>query len=200
MDINPLTPEICDQVARLHMLSLPTPFSGRAGWELLNRYYLALSTHQGGTGLVALEGGALTGFICGIWDARKVKSVLLRSHAGALAVWGVLQLLSKPALLVDFAHRFFAMHGPGIATMDDCGQLELRPIVVAPAARGTGLAMQLINRLVMEARERGFRSMCLYAEPDNLPAQRLYARAGFRVVGRKKLESGDFLFYALGAL
>jgi len=200
MDINPLTPEVCDQVAHLHMLYLPTPFFGRAGCELLTRYYLAICTHQGANGFVAVNDGELAGFICGVWNASKVQSTVLRSYGVQMAWWGICQLLAKPALIGEFISRFLTVqrYAPIIETNDESNQLELRPVVVIPEARGTGLAQKLINRLIKDAQGRGFRTIYLYTEPFNIPAQRLYAKVGFQEIGYRLLRNGGHLYFELG--
>jgi len=200
MDINPLTPEVCDQVAHLHMLYLPTPFSGRAGSELLTRYYLAICSHQGANGFVALDDGSLAGFICGVWNASEVQSTLLRSYGIQMAWWGLCQLLAEPTLIDKFISRFFTIriHAPIAETNNESNQLELRPIVVIPEVRGTGVAQQLINRLIEDAQERGFRTIYLYTEPFNFPAQRLYTKVGFQEIGYRILRSAEYIYFELG--
>ena len=200
MDIKPLTPEVCDRVAHLHMLYLPTPFSGRAGCELLTRYYLAICSHQGANGFVALEDGALAGFICGVWNASEVQSTLLRSYGVQMAWWSLCQLFAEPALIDEFISRFLTVqsHAPIIETHEESNQLELRPIVVIPEARGTGVAQQLISRLREDARELGFRTIYLYTEPFNFPAQRLYTKVGFQEIGYRILRSSEYIYFELG--
>lgn len=59
---------------------------------------------------------------------------------------------------------------------------EMKRLYVRSAARGTGLGARLIERVVDEARARGYREMCLDTLPVMGDAQRLYQRAGFEDV------------------
>jgi GNAT superfamily N-acetyltransferase len=63
-----------------------------------------------------------------------------------------------------------------------CGY-ELRPIVVVPTARGTGLAGALLKALITDARTRGYSLIHLYAEQDNIEANTFYLKSGFIQTG-----------------
>jgi len=63
---------------------------------------------------------------------------------------------------------------------------ELENIVVAPAARRTGLGRQLVDALLAAARERDSESMFLEVRESNTAARRLYETAGFQPTGRRK--------------
>ena len=94
------------------------------------------------------------------------------------------------------AYRGFVVHtGSGGAvehgTVLACGQyacedehVGLYDVFVAPAARGQWLARQLCTALLIKAREAGARVGYLQVEPENLAAQRVYARLGFSAVYR----------------
>jgi len=58
---------------------------------------------------------------------------------------------------------------------------RLYTIAVAETARGQGLAGALITALGTEARRRGCRQLGLEVRADNVAAQRLYEKLGFRV-------------------
>ncbi|HYN75920.1 MAG TPA: GNAT family N-acetyltransferase [Candidatus Limnocylindria bacterium] len=59
------------------------------------------------------------------------------------------------------------------------GEVELRMLVVARSARGTGVADALLAAADAFARERGDHALVLSVIRDNAPAHRLYARHGF---------------------
>lgn len=72
---------------------------------------------------------------------------------------------------------------------ESAGEIRLMEVALVPESRGRGVGTALVRALVTEARERGVR-LTLHVEPDN-PAQRLYARLGFRRVETRGIY--DFL-------
>ena len=71
-------------------------------------------------------------------------------------------------------------------------EAEILSIAVASARRGRGLARQLLNINLGRLAALRARSVFLEAEEGNVPARRLYRRAGFRQVARREA------YYAAG--
>jgi len=65
-------------------------------------------------------------------------------------------------------------------------EAELLSIAVASSARGAGLSRHLLATHLAHLAGRGVRTVFLEVEEANEPARRLYARAGFDVVGRRE--------------
>ena len=61
---------------------------------------------------------------------------------------------------------------------DDEHEVELARLIVAPWLRGRGIGRRFVTMLTEEAR-RHHRFVALRVHPDNEPAQRCYAAAGF---------------------
>lgn len=69
-----------------------------------------------------------------------------------------------------------------LVTLDGVGYLD--NVATFPQARGRGLATALAVRAIAEARAAGAQHVCLFADPDDVAAVKMYERIGFREVGR----------------
>jgi ribosomal-protein-alanine N-acetyltransferase len=93
-------------------------------------------------------------------------------------------------LLLDrnvVAHRAMAgsaFHGFILSRLA-AGEAEILSVAVAMARRGKGLARALLNLHLRRLAGVGARTVFLEVDEDNVAARRLYARAGFREVGRR---------------
>ena len=65
-------------------------------------------------------------------------------------------------------------------------EAEVANIAVAPEARGRGVGRRLLDAMLTHAAEAGARTAYLEVRVSNAVAQRLYERAGFAVVGRRR--------------
>jgi [ribosomal protein S18]-alanine N-acetyltransferase len=66
------------------------------------------------------------------------------------------------------------------------GEAEILSVAVAAARRNRGLARQLLNLHMRRLAAFGTRTIFLEVDEDNVPARRLYQRAGFHAVGRRQ--------------
>ena len=65
------------------------------------------------------------------------------------------------------------------------GEAEILSVAVAAARRGHGIARALLNLHLRRLAGLGARAVFLEVDENNTAARRLYARAGFREVGRR---------------
>jgi ribosomal-protein-alanine N-acetyltransferase len=65
-------------------------------------------------------------------------------------------------------------------------EMKINNIAVHPDHRGRGLGRRLLRFLLDFARAEACREVTLEVRPSNVAALRLYARAGFRTVGRRR--------------
>jgi ribosomal-protein-alanine N-acetyltransferase len=97
------------------------------------------------------------------------------------------RLLSDPSVATHLA-RESGGRGKAVAfLMSRCAadEAEILSVAVDPAARGRGLAGELLSHHLSRLAARGIARIFLEVGEDNRPALRLYARAGFREVGRR---------------
>ena len=81
------------------------------------------------------------------------------------------------------------------------GQIcEMKRLYVRPAFRGSGLGRLLVDRIISEARQAGYRQMRLDSLPSMVPAITLYRQLGFRDIpsyGRNPVAGAVFLELSL---
>jgi ribosomal-protein-alanine N-acetyltransferase len=95
------------------------------------------------------------------------------------------------ALLVDRAivgHRATIGHTlvGFILSRMVAGEAEILSIAIAASRRGKGLGRQLLDLHLRRLAGLGMRAVFLEVAEDNMPARRLYRRAGFRDLGRRE--------------
>lgn len=66
------------------------------------------------------------------------------------------------------------------------GEWELENVIVAPAARRQGLGKQLLDALLLAARETAGGSVFLEVRESNAAARALYEKSGFEPIGRRR--------------
>jgi ribosomal-protein-alanine N-acetyltransferase len=65
------------------------------------------------------------------------------------------------------------------------GEAEILSVAVASSRRGTGVARRLLDLHLRRLAGLGARAVFLEVGEDNVPARKLYQRAGFQEVGRR---------------
>jgi ribosomal protein S18 acetylase RimI-like enzyme len=167
--------------------------------HLLEAYYAALVQSDGGSGFVAetmgpvsARNGAVVGYVCGVWESAAVRSILLGAQWPRLVFWISAQVLVRPRLVVELVGQWrTATKRPPTARQ----AYELRPIVVDAAMRRKGIGAQLVEALLADAFQRGFRQVHLFAEADNAAANAFYREIGFRCAGSENRRGAATLRY-----
>ena len=83
----------------------------------------------------------------------------------------------------------------------DCWTPSLQPagefarLAVTPACQNRGLARKMVAYVLDKLRERGFRSVHILVNRDNIKAIRSYAHTGFRTAGECEMYEQHFLCY-----
>ena len=72
---------------------------------------------------------------------------------------------------------------------------EFARLAVAPAWQGHGLAREMVSYILDVLRQRGFKSVHIIVNRDNIKAVRTYAHFGFREAGRCDMYQQHFLCY-----
>jgi putative acetyltransferase len=86
---------------------------------------------------------------------------------------------AEPAGRILLAWQGDAVVGCAALRPVDDGSCELKRVYVRPAARGRNVGRALVERMILEAREQGYSTMCLDVLPEFEAAQQLYHSLGF---------------------
>lgn len=92
--------------------------------------------------------------------------------------------LARPEVCKVFVIRTGAAPVAGFAAFwRVVDEMHINNLAIHPAWRGQGLGTRLLSDVMAAAARMGVRRATLEVRRSNLPAQRLYAAAGFQVVG-----------------
>lgn len=115
---------------------------------------------------------------------------LARLHAGAFRIgWDGAEF--ERLLANRLSRGLVATDGPAgapvgfILLSGVSPEIEILSIAVAKARRGEGIARRLVEAAFGTLAAEGFRTVFLEVEEGNAAALRLYARTGFREIGRR---------------
>ena len=117
-------------------------------------------------------------------DARALAAIHAASFNRGWSEHEFEQLLTDRSVVADRASSGGRNVG-FILSRRAADEAEILSVAVARARRGRGLARRLLDLHLRRLAGLGLRAVFLEVEEDNTPARRLYARAGFREVGRR---------------
>ena len=191
MIVLPMQSHHCYQIAKLHMENLNSNFQGNSGLHLLKVYYHAIIVSNGACGFIAQRDNRVIGFICGVWDSRNVQDTMFKYHFLEIIKWAFVHVIIHPQCMIDLIRRvggrkeiFYTENG-----------YELRPIVISPRERGSGVGTTLVRNLIGDAAQRGYKSIYLYTEKGNLLANSLYHKIGFDRKKEFHSQGRDYIYY-----
>jgi ribosomal-protein-alanine N-acetyltransferase len=127
-----------------------------------------------------------------IFDARAADAAALaalhgRSFARGWSESEFERLLSDRAVVAHVARAGSRGEPAGfMLSRRAADEAEILTVAVAPAARGRGIARELLARHLGRLAALGVARVFLEVDDGNRPARSLYARAGFREVGRRE--------------
>jgi len=102
------------------------------------------------------------------WDEDEIRRLLLDRNVAA-------QRMTIGSKLVGF-----------ILSRTAADEAEILSVAIAPGWKGRGFSRQLLDLHMRRLAGIGIRSVYLEVGENNVPACRLYRRAGFREVGRRQ--------------
>lgn len=115
------------------------------------------------------------------WSEASYQNDLLNPDRTCYLVWSILEMENR---FMQSAATGNPIVGYGGFWQID-GEAEIMNIAVHASWRRRGLAADLLEELIKQARKRRLRQISLEVRADNLPAQALYHSFGFESAGRR---------------
>jgi ribosomal protein S18 acetylase RimI-like enzyme len=177
VEFSQLTDRDIKRLAILHHSVMHTLLSD-LGLPMIWRYYQVAKDDSNVIGLCALSGsGEVLGWAMGSPHPDRINTGLRAPLA-----WFLLQILrgtlTRPVVLLQLIRSVLSA---GQAELNP-GEVELTYIGVASSQRGKGLGKKLLNAFIEASHAKGYHSVVLSVEKENLPAISLYENTGFRIV------------------
>lgn len=127
-------------------------------------------------GLIALIGGCFAEYEGCVMDVDGVDYALKNVESHFRALGGKFWVLEDPAA----SNRVVASVGLSPSGSMGAGVIELNRLYVNSAYRRRGIATDLLNMILQEAREAGARAVDLWSDTRFLEAHAFYGHHGFR--------------------
>jgi ribosomal protein S18 acetylase RimI-like enzyme len=164
------------------------------GPGFMTAFYRTLIDSDLGFAFLAERGGRPVGYATGIVHWRRFyRTFVIRNWLLAVRV------MARRIVSMDRWRRLAqtTRYAATVALPD----AELLSIAVRPEARGGGTADALVRSVLGEFARRAVSVVRVTTASDNIPAVRLYERAGFHLLGRMQIhpgESADVYLITLG--
>lgn len=176
-------PEDSQAVAALHARQIPWGLLSRLGEGFVASFYSTMFHSPLGFGFLAEDGERLVGFATGVTDWRQFYREFLRGHLG-MAVRALASGLGQ-------GRWRRLLETSRYAASDNLPPAELVSIALDPETRGGGIGGELVQRVLDEFSARGVEAVRVTAGSTNAPANRLYERSGFRLLGNIEIHPGE---------
>lgn len=121
----------------------------------------------------------------GVADARALAALHAGSFQRAWSDGEFVELLRQPNIVAHRAAIGGSLAGFILSRMVS-GEAEILSMAVSSSQRSKGLGGQLLHLHLRRLAGLGTGAVFLEVAEDNVPARRLYRRAGFRDVGRRE--------------
>jgi len=180
MTIVGIRSEHAPEVAALHTTGIATGFISSLGIDFVTALYETIAESEFAFGLVAQEDNRVVGFIAFTTNLGELyKSVVWKKGPRLAFLMGARMFsfhrMKKALETLFYPTRAHKMHLP---------PAELLSIAVSEQERGRGLAAQLLQKGLGECASRGIREIKVLVGADMTPANRLYVKCGFELVGQ----------------
>lgn len=178
--IREITVQDAPVLAELHIEGIKTGFINSLGIDFITALYEALAESKYGFGFAAEEDEKILGFIALTTNLNKLyRSVILKRGLSFAFL-----LVGKLASLRRVKKIFQTLFYPSRVKKIALPPAELLSIVVIPQERQKGLAKRLLVESFAECTRRGIEQVKVMVWVDNMPANEMYPKCRFKLVGQ----------------
>lgn len=178
--IEVLTAQKAKDVAKLHIQGINTGFISSLGINFVAALYEAIALSKDSFAFVAQENDSVLGFVAFTTNLNKLyKSIILKKGL-RFAFLLVGKMFSMRRIKKVFETLFY----PSRIKKMNLPDAELLSIVIAPKESGKGLATTLTQKGFAECARREIEKVKVLVGADNKPANKLYLKCGFELVGQ----------------
>lgn len=164
------------QVAKLHLEGIKGGFITSLGINFITALYDAIAQSDSNFGLVAHEDSKILGFIIFSTNLKQLyKSIILKK-----GLWFVLLLANRMCSFRQIKNIVETLRYPKRIRSLNIPSTGLMSIAVSYETRGKGLATMLIQKGFSECLKRDIDRVRVLVGTDNVPANALYRKCGFK--------------------
>jgi len=180
MQIERLKKEFVTDIAQLHYRGIPTGFLSSLGPKFLSALYDAIAQSDNAFGFVARENQRTLGFIAFTDNLSRLYKSVIKQNFFRFSFLLARKLLRWSRIKKVFQTLLY----PGKTKKLDLPAAELLAIVISEQARGRGLASRLMQAGLDECKRRNLDKVKILVAAENLPANKLYYKSGFVLLGQ----------------
>lgn len=180
MLLRPLKTDDAAHVAQLHIEGISSGFISSLGQAFVTKLYEVIAASEDSFGLVAEDSGKVVGFVAFSSNLSSLYKFVLW-HGGAKMFFLLAGKMFSFSRLKRIVQNILY---PSKMAKLELPQAELLSIVIAPKARGQGLAPELVQAGLNECANRGIDKVKVLVADANKSANKLYRKCGFEMARR----------------
>jgi len=176
----PLKTEHAHDIAALHIQGINTGFISSLGIDFVTALYEAITRSKSSFGFEVEEGDKVLGFVTFTTNLNRLYKSIIATKGWRFA----LLLAGKMFSLKRIRKVFETLFYPSRVKKMNLPSAELLSIVVNPEKYHSGLATKLVRKSFEHCQKIGLDKVKVLVAADNGPANKLYLKCGFKLVGQ----------------
>jgi len=171
--------KFCADIADLHVRGIPTGFISSLDLDFVTALYYALTQSKHAFGFVIRENNRTLGFIAFADNLTFLYQAVLKNNFCCFSRILIRRIFSWTHIKKAAETLLYTVK----TQHKNLPAAELLAIVISDQARGRGLASQLLQVGLDECKNRNIDKIKVLVAADNQPANQLYHKFGFQLVG-----------------